>query len=164
MPNYKPKGKELKAAKKVHELFEGLKKELGFHRYPVSPSIHIDFTLDGTRTNGHQAVTSLFDVKQDLESYKEDCYDEMKINRRAVELTVAMLNELDWFETCPKCKGEKGEKIPGGRSCILNTWEDCSKCNGRGILEIDGKRLAVKNMCRSYIRRGQKGGRSCQQK
>lgn len=135
MSNYKPKGKELKTAKKVNELFEGLKKEVGFHRYPASASISIDHTLEGVRTNGHQAVTSLFNVKEDLEDYKKNCEDEIKIHQKAVELTEAMLAELDWFKTCPKCKGGKGKKMPGGRSCILYTWEDCNKCDGRGIIE-----------------------------
>ena len=133
MPYHKPKGRELKVAKVVSRLISKLYKMVTEH-HPVSMSIHIDFTLEGIRTNGRESVTGLLDVKKDLEEYKTDCENRIKQNQETLKLTETALEKLRWIQICPKCKGEKGFWSKPKRGYMGRTWDDCVDCNGRGII------------------------------
>lgn len=135
MANYKPKSKELKIAKEISRLMANFRKVLGCCKTPTSAAIHIDFTLEGVRTNGTQSVTGLYDVKKDLEEYRESCQSKIRDHEKAIKRVDAMLSKLQGFKTCSKCKGEKGGRtgsVPRGYR--YGDWEDCTKCKGRGII------------------------------
>lgn len=140
MANSKPKGKELKIAKEISKLIYKFRKIVGLCHVPTDALIHIDFTLEGVRTNGHASVTSLYDVKMNLEDYKKSCKDEIKERQKVIKHTDLILAKLTWFKTCSKCKGEKGYWEDQAKKYHRGYWKDCSKCKGRGILEIQRKK------------------------
>lgn len=129
-----PIGKELQIAKQIDKLLDQYR-EIDY--FEDSPTVFIGHVIDGVRCNGHEAASSLLNIKRKMKDYEHDLHNLIKAHNKALRLTKKIRNLMLWFKTCTTCKGKKGRWSKKCRRLNHNRgyWIDCERCNGRGIIE-----------------------------
>lgn len=142
-----PSGTEKRILNLVAKESEALTKLLGrVWENPPDAQIEISHAREGVRTNGVERVTSVLDVKEQMEAalitYHRHHAAVIEVHHEVGDRIIAVRKLMEQLPPCPECKGKKGYGRNGmpktweagsGPGMAIKQWEDCEVCEGRGI-------------------------------
>lgn len=151
MSYYPPKGKELKALRKIRKLVPMIiSAQDNFNLYASSfmedPGTDdsfswqrdTDFALRGVSTNVTDRTTTIASIILAVHRMRA----KRPVLGRKIEREIRKLNSLlsqverviEPFGLCPSCLGNRGRYLPVTNKRQVKKWEDCCFCEGRGVL------------------------------
>ena len=149
MSYYRPKGKELRALKRIRSKVSAIEDaQSSLHLFAtnimidpggfdsINWQIDTDHALDGVKVNGTGQTTTLATIILAVDRIRAERKRLGTGIEREIKKLDTLLMQIEQiiapFGLCPSCMGSCGRKVKTHGGVL--SWEDCCFCEGRGVL------------------------------